>query len=121
MKKLLFALMFILPMTLIAQTQSEMNVQAAKDYKKADAELNKIYQQVMKKYADNVLFIKELKAAQMLWVQFRDAEFKRAYPHYNEGNTYYGSMFSLDKSSFLEKLTTERTKTLKEILKIGPN
>jgi uncharacterized protein YecT (DUF1311 family) len=121
MKKLLFALIMALPLAIFGQSQSEMNAQAAKNYKKADAELNKTYQQVMKKYADNVLFIKELKAAQQLWVQFRDAEFKRAYPHYYEGNTYYGSMFSLDKSTFLEKMTKERTKTLKDILKIGPN
>jgi uncharacterized protein YecT (DUF1311 family) len=119
MKKLLFALLLVLPMTIFAQTQTEMNIEAAKDYKKADAELNKVYQQILKKYADNTLFIKEMKAAQMLWVQFRDAEFKRAYPHYNEGNTYYGSMFSLEKSTFMETLTVERTKTLKSILKTG--
>ena len=120
MKKILIALLFVLPFMAHSQTQTEMNIQAAKDYKKADAGLNKTYQQVLKKYGENTLFIKELRAAQQLWVQFRDAEFKRAFPHYNEGNTYYGSMFSLEKSGFMETMTLERTKTLKLILKEGP-
>ena len=120
MKKILIALLFVLPSMAHSQTQTEMNIQAAKDYKKADAGLNKTYQQVLKKYGENTLFIKELRAAQQLWVQFRDAEFKRAFPHYNEGNTYYGSMFSLERSGFMETMTIERTKTLKKILKEGP-
>jgi uncharacterized protein YecT (DUF1311 family) len=120
MKNYILAILILLPMALMSQTQTEMNAQAAKDYKKADIELNKVYQQVLKKYGQNNLFLKEMKAAQQLWVQFRDAEFKRAFPHYNEGNTYYGSMFSLEKSTFMETMTVERTKTLKLILKNGP-
>jgi uncharacterized protein YecT (DUF1311 family) len=121
MKKLLVLIIFtLLSVISYAQTQTEMNIQAAKSYDKADKELNRVYQQILKKYAKNTLFIKHLKAAQQLWVQFRDAEFKRAFPHFEEGNTYYGTMFSGERSAFKEDLTIQRTKTLKVILKDGP-
>jgi uncharacterized protein YecT (DUF1311 family) len=121
MKKLIFSCTLVLFTTItFAQTQTEMNAAAAKSYAKADKELNTVYQQILKKYAKNVLFIKHLKGAQQLWVQFRDAEFRRAFPHFEEGNTYYGTMFSMERSGFMETLTEERTKVLKQILKDGP-
>jgi uncharacterized protein YecT (DUF1311 family) len=120
MKKLVLILFLALPIAVFSQTQSEMNAQAAKDYAKADKELNTVYQQVMKKYAKNDLFVKHMRAAQQRWIEFRDAEFKRFMPHFESGNTYYGSMFSLERSTFMEELTLDRIKTLKRILKEGP-
>ena len=120
MKKLLVFALLVLPMTIFGQTQSQMNAQASKDYAKADKELNVVYQQVMKKYVKNTLFAKYMKTAQQRWIEFRDAEFKAAMPHFEQGNTYYGTMFSLEKSTFYKGLTVERTKTLKKILKDGP-
>lgn len=120
MKKLLFLVLFIAPVVLFSQSQMQMNAQAAKDYAKADKELNTVYQQVLKKNAKNALFIKYMKEAQLRWIEFRDAEFKRFMPQFAQGNTYYGTMYSLERSSFMEAMTLERVKTLKKILKDGP-
>jgi uncharacterized protein YecT (DUF1311 family) len=120
MKKLLLILFLALPMALFSQTQSEMNAEAAKDYAKADKELNKVYQQVLKKYAKDDLFVKYMRQAQQAWVNFRDAEFRRQFPKFMNGQTEYGTMFSLDRSTFMEDMTVERTKTLKKILANGP-
>ena len=120
MKKLLFLALFILPMTVFSQSQTALNMQAAKDYAKVDKELNVVYQQIRKKYAKDSLFIAYLRDAQQRWIDFRDAEFKRFMPHFMQGNTYYGTMYSLERSSFMTEMTTNRVKTLKKILKDGP-
>ena len=120
MKKLLFLALFMLPMIVFSQTQMEMNAQAAKDYAKVDKELNVVYYQIRKKYAKDSLFMGYLKAAQQRWIDFRDAEFKRYMPHFMTGNTYYGTMYNLERSSFMKEITAERVKTMKKILKEGP-
>ncbi len=120
MKKLLFLALFILPMTVFSQTQAEMNAEAAKDYDKVDKELNLVYQQIRKKYAKDTLFIGYLKDAQQRWIDFRDAEFKRYMPQFMQGNTYYGSIYNLERSTFMTEMTADRVKTLKKILKDGP-
>ena len=56
------------------QSQGEMNGDAAKNYQKADKELNSVYQKILKEYSEDTLFIKNFKNAQRIWVQFRDAE-----------------------------------------------
>ncbi len=120
MKKLLFLALLMLPMIVFSQTQMAMNAQAAKDYAKVDKELNVVYQQIKKKYAKDSLFMDYMKAAQLRWIDFRDAEFKRYMPHFMTGNTYYGSMYPLERNSFMTEMTTERVKTMKKILKEGP-
>ncbi len=121
MKKTFIALLLIVPMVVFSQTQSQMNAEAAKDYAKADKDLNTVYQQVLKKYAKDTLFIKYLKQSELAWVNFRDAEFRREFPKFMSGQVEYGTMFSLQRSTFMQGLTEQRTKTLKQILKDGPN
>ncbi len=120
MKKLLFLALFVLPMTVFSQTQAQMNATAAADYAKVDKELNVVYLQIRKKYAKDTLFIDYMKAAQHRWIDFRDAEFKRYMPQFMQGNTYYGSIYPLERSSFMTEITADRVKTLKKILKDGP-
>ena len=120
MKAYMIVFLLTLPMAIFSQTQTEMNAQAAKDYAKADKELNTVYQQVLKKYAKDPLFVKHMKGAQLAWINFRDAEFKRAFPKFMDGQVEYGTMFSLERSTFMEEMTEQRTITLKKILKDGP-
>ena len=54
------------------QTQAEMNQQAAADFEKADAQLNKVYKQVQAGLDAEGLA--KLKVAQRAWLAFRDAE-----------------------------------------------
>ena len=92
-----------------AQTQLEMNQDARDDYKKAETELNSIYQQILKEYAADTSFISHLKAAERLWIKFRDAELSMKYPEAE----YYGSVQPMCQANYLEQLTRDRIETLK--------
>ncbi|MBV8254697.1 MAG: DUF1311 domain-containing protein [Chitinophaga sp.] len=94
----------------IAQTQAEMNKQANEAYKTADKQLNDIYQNIMKDYSANKTFTTNLRDAQRLWIQFRDAQVKAMYP---EPAKNYGSMFPVCKANYLTELTTQRIEALR--------
>jgi uncharacterized protein YecT (DUF1311 family) len=92
-----------------ARTQVEMNECADRQYQKADAELNRVYQQLMRASGGKDA---KLKTAQLAWIKFRDAEcdYEAAF---NEG----GSMQPMTYSFCLADVTTARTKQLRESLK----
>jgi len=95
----------------ISQTQMELNQQAYAEYQKAEKEINAVYQRILKEYSSDTEFIKNLRATQRLWIQFRDAEAKAMYPDREPG--YYGSFHPVCYSNYLTQLTKERTKTLR--------
>ena len=97
-----------------AQTQLEVNMESAKAEKEADVELNKVYKQILTDYAEDTLFIKNLKASQRIWINFRDVEVKMKYPEREEG--YYGSMYPMCVSDYRVGLIRQRTAKLKEWL-----
>ncbi|WP_143308772.1 lysozyme inhibitor LprI family protein [Chitinophaga vietnamensis] len=92
-----------------AQSQGDMSKQAAQEYKEADKKLNTIYQAILKDYAANKKFITNLKEAQRLWVQLRDAQVKTMYP---EAASTYGSVFPMCKANYLTELTQQRIEAL---------
>ncbi|WP_421877919.1 lysozyme inhibitor LprI family protein [Marinoscillum sp.] len=104
-------LIFFIAVTANCQTQAEMNQEAATDYKKVDAELNKVYQQIMKEYADDPTFLDALRTSQRNWITFRDSELKMKYPDRESG--WYGSIHPMCVSYYLAELTNERTTKLK--------
>ena len=118
MKKVLFTLFICLTSLSIAnaQTQMEMNDEAFKSYKKTDAELGRVYQKILVKYAKNVAFINALRSSERLWIQFRDAEVKMMYPA-ADSRSEYGSMYPLCLYSYLESLTRSRITQLSQWLK----
>jgi len=93
------------------QTQGEMNQNAKSKYLKVDKELNTAYQKILIEYKDDSTFIKNFKAAQRLWVQFRDAEMKAKFPDREEG--YYGSVQSMCWFVEMTILTNERLSKIK--------
>jgi uncharacterized protein YecT (DUF1311 family) len=95
----------------VAQTQMEMNDEAAANYQKADKELNAVYNQILKEYASDPAFIKNLKVSESIWIKFRDAEMKTKYPEREDH--YYGSMHPVCAYNYLESLTVKRTDDLK--------
>ncbi|WP_231425386.1 lysozyme inhibitor LprI family protein [Pedobacter sp. Leaf250] len=95
-------MLFIAPT--FAQSQTGMNMKAYSDYKKADAELNVVYQKILKSYSKETIFIKKFRNAQRLWIQLRDAELAAKYPN----NGTYGSVAPMCESIYLETLTRER-------------
>ena len=97
-----------------AQSQTEMNMKAYADYQKVDKQLGVVYQKVIKEYASDNDFIEALRASERLWIQFRDAELKMKFPA--EDTRYYGSMYPMCSSGYLEELTATRINELKKWL-----
>lgn len=112
MKRLIVAIIFILAAKAgVAQSQGDMNEGAKKKYQKADKALNAVYLKILTEYKEDTAFIKNLKAAQRLWVQLRDAEMKAKYP--DSAERRYGSVQPMCWLMYLTELTEERTKKLK--------
>ena len=89
-----------------------MNDKEAENYKKADKELNTIYNKILKDYKTDTKFILKIKEAQKAWIKFRDAEMNALFP-VEDKNLEYGSVFPMCWSMSLTELTKERTKKLK--------
>jgi uncharacterized protein YecT (DUF1311 family) len=93
-----------------AQTTAEMRNCAGQEYKKADAELNSVYKQLMSKLTDGG-HKASLRTAQQAWIKYRDAncEFEA---YLNRGGTIYPVVYTGCQSA----MTTARTKELRELI-----
>jgi uncharacterized protein YecT (DUF1311 family) len=105
----LFGLIFC--SSLFAQTQSDLNKQANQGFLKADKELNEVYNNILKEYKNDTVFIKSLKKSQKIWIQLRDAEMETKFPKRETGS--YGSVLPMCWSIYKEGLTIERITILK--------
>ncbi|MCE7069062.1 DUF1311 domain-containing protein [Dyadobacter sp. CY327] len=106
MKKYLLASIIFLASLNISFGQVNENA-----YEKAEKEINSVYQKILQEYATDKEFIKNLRASQRLWIQFRDAEVKAKYP--DREPRYYGSVHSMCLAILKTELTNERIKTLR--------
>lgn len=87
-----------------------MNNEQLQTFQQADKALNSVYQKILKQYRTDPEFIKNLKTAQRIWVQFRDAEANMKYPARPAG--YYGSAQPMCEAAYRTELTQQRTRTL---------
>ncbi len=108
-----FAVMLVLNVSsgALGQTQYEMNQEACGKYKKADAELNQMYRQILREYAEDKNFVRKMKTAQRAWVTFKDAHLASIYP--DPDPRAYGSVNPMCRCLELEWLTSERIKMLR--------
>jgi uncharacterized protein YecT (DUF1311 family) len=97
-----------------AQTQSELNMDACGKLQKADTELNRTYNEILRVYKDDTEFIEKLKAAQRAWIAFKDAHLASIYP--KSGKGAYGSVKPMCTCEILAEFTGERTKALNKWL-----
>lgn len=98
------------PVALHAQSQQEMNAEAAESFKKADKELNEVYAKVLANLDEEAK--ENLKKSQRAWVAWRDAEAVfRA-----DAEARGGSMWPLIHEGVRGRVTKERVKSLKELL-----
>lgn len=97
-----------------AQTQLDLNRNAALKYKDATDILDSIYQQIALEYADDVAFIDALQNAQEQWLLFRQAQLKMMYPDREPG--WYGSIQPLCNYDYLTQLTHDRIADLRKWL-----
>ena len=93
-----------------AQSQAEMNRQAAKEFERADTELNKTYEALLRKLPD-AESKEKLKQSQRAWLAFRDAEAAFA-----ADQTRGGSMGPTIRYETMTELTQQRIKQLKSRL-----
>ena len=92
-----------------AQSQHEMNQEAAEDFEKADTALNAVYKKFIKTLDEEGE--KKLIAAQRAWIAFRDAQ-----ATFEADEARGGSMAPLLLHSTKRELTEERTKVLQKLL-----
>lgn len=96
------------------ETQAQMNVDACKEYKAADQKLNGLYQQVLKLYASDAVFLKAFKASQVAWLKYRDAHVEAMFPTQpgQEKRVTYGSVYPTCSCTTLAELTEARNQQL---------
>ena len=100
-----------------ATTQAEATDCARKALDKADAELNLVYQELLRTHSADKSFVKRVKLAQEVWVKFRDAHIESLYPSQAEGGERAeGTVYPMCKAMEITRLTVERTNTLKRML-----
>jgi uncharacterized protein YecT (DUF1311 family) len=95
-----------------ANTQPELNQCAARARDRADAELNKVYRELLKDTSGAERA--KLRAAQLAWIKFRDAQCD-----YESAGNKGGSIYPMVYSFCLAKVTSARVKQLQEILREG--
>ena len=86
-------------------SQTMMTICAGQDYSAADAELNRVYQKLVKDSDAGTL--KLLKTAQRAWISFRDAECA-----YATAGSEGGSIHPMEVSMCLTTVTEDRIKQL---------
>lgn len=75
--------------------------------------MNKIYNQVLKKYAKDKEFINKLRTAQLAWIKYRDADLDAIYPKKDKALNY-GSVYPTCYALQLTQMTELRTAQLNE-------
>jgi uncharacterized protein YecT (DUF1311 family) len=94
------------------QSQAEMNMCAAKRFKAADAELNRVYNRLVSKLGDDAGQLVKLKTAETSWLKYRDDNCD-----YEDSFFEGGSMRPLIHSSCMERMTKARTTELRGQIK----
>ena len=113
-RPLLTALLALTPLLLPGQPQQKMNQTAGDAFAAEDKALNEVYQKLRSTFSKNPVFLKNLKAAQRLWLGFRDAQLAMKFPDRPAG--FYGSGLAMCKANYLAELTHARTSQLQEWL-----
>lgn len=93
-----------------AQSQQEMNAEARKDFKTADAQLNAVYKKVVGSLPDEKA-VELLRKSQRAWLTFRDAE-AASYADAMRGGSAAPLLFYGQQT----QLTRSRIKQLREYL-----
>jgi len=99
-----------------AMTQSALDACAGQHNQDAKDKLAKVYDEVLKEYAGDTVFIKALKVSQKAWVAYKKAQMKMMFPHSDEP-MYYGTVFPMCEAQYDESLTKARTAQLMRWLK----
>ena len=102
-------------------TQIDLDMCTQRVFDEADKKLNKIYTALLKKQQGDAVFVKEIRAAQLAWNIFRDAELKARFAcAQSDAEICWGHDYpraSLERNTIL---TLERIRQLEQLFDDGP-
>lgn len=98
-----------------AQIEIDSYKTAQSEFEKADRKMNDIYKQIIQEYHNDKIFLKKLKAAQVVWLKFRDAHIDSLFPA-EDKRAVYGSTYKMCYYFKLKKITDDRIIQLQEWL-----
>jgi uncharacterized protein YecT (DUF1311 family) len=113
-----FSFFFVGPSPVAAQTQAQMNAQAGKKLEKADAELNKVYKQVLEQRTEDPEFTAVLKEGQRAWLKFAELHLKMLF-FVKEGENpreVYGSVYPTEFAEAKAELINTRIAQLRDLV-----
>lgn len=93
-------------------SQSDMRACYCDEYKKHDGELNRLYQEVVKRHKADKKAVARIQSAQKAWLEFRDAHLKTVFPE----SGLDGSAQPMCHCILLAEMTLDRIKQLKYLL-----
>lgn len=91
-------------------TQSEMNINAKKEYIEITFKQDSLYKTILKKHTTDKIFLSNLKKSKKKWEEWRDSEINTFFPNYP--NIDRGTMFPICYYSKLIDWTEERIQFL---------
>ena len=97
-----------------AVAQPELNACAADEAARVDAELNRVYRELLSKNSDDPAAVEKIKKAQRAWVAYRDAYVEAMFPA-EDKQAEYGSMYPMEVDQILATLTRRQVDALKEL------
>jgi len=100
--------------TKTAQAQYDLNACAADEAKRVDAELNRVYRELLAKTTDDPAALEKIKKFQRAWIAYRDACIEATYPA-EDKRAEYGSMYPMEVDLLGAKLTRQQIVVLKEL------
>jgi uncharacterized protein YecT (DUF1311 family) len=99
-----------------AMTQTDMHICANEEATRVDAELNRVYRDLLSKAKKDPVALAKIRAAERAWIAYRDAYIDAMYPA-KDKQAHYGSMFPMEVDLLGAKLTRQHIAALEEMLK----
>jgi uncharacterized protein YecT (DUF1311 family) len=98
-----------------AMSQVAMNECANQEAKRADAELNSIYAELLSKAASEPEAVAKIETAERAWIAYRDAYIVAMYPA-KDKQAKYGSIYPMEVDLLYAELERKQTAALNELL-----
>jgi len=110
--------LLLLSPSVLAQSQAEMNRQAVEALELAEANMEKVYRQILKEHAGEKSFLADLKEAQKAWRRYVEFHLKTMFPlKEGEDPTFiYGSIYHLEFAGAKATMVEQRTGQLKLLI-----
>ena len=103
----------------VAVLTSQEQVNGRATFEKSDKRLNDAFQLLIAAKRSDSAYIKNLRASQRVWIQFRDAELKLMYP--NPASVENDAFLPMTQAIYLSRFTDERANVLLERLRAATN